>query len=384
LEPCVHSKECGGCIYQSIAYEDQLVLKAKEVRRHFDENSIEVDNFLGIEGSPDRYRYRNKMEYTFGDEVKDGELTLGLHKHGHFYSITTTDKCQLVDDDFNTILSASLEFCRKEGYSFYHKKRHEGLLRHLIIRKGRSTGEILVNLVTSTEPGLDTKKFVDQMCGLKLSGHVVGVLHTENNKVSDAVIPERVSILWGRDHYNEELLGLKFKVSAFSFFQTNVRAAERLYAESLTMLSDIGGKTVLDLYSGTGTIAQAAALSAKKVIGIELVEEAVEAARVSAEENKLNNCVFYSGDVLNVLDEIEEAPDIIFIDPPRAGVHPKAMTKILNYGVKEIIYISCNPKTQAKNLVIAKDLGYRIKTLKAYDNFPFTRHTETICLLEKM
>lgn len=383
MDLCVHRDECGGCIYQGIAYEEQLQLKAKDVLRHFSENLVPFDSFLGIEGSPKRYAYRNKMEYTFGDEVKGGEMTLGLHKQGRFFSIATTDRCQLADSDFNLILKETLTFCKEKGYPFYHKKSRKGLLRHLVIRKGEHTGEILVNIITSTQMDFDGSSYAQKMKELHTDGEVVGILHTENDMPADAVGCDKMNILWGRDYYCEELMGLKFRVSAFSFFQTNVIAVERLYTEALSMIPDLAGKVVFDLYSGTGTIAQAAALRAKKVIGIELVGEAVESAKANATINGLTNCSFIAGDVLKVLDDVNDKPDVIFLDPPRAGVHPKALEKILNYGIKEIVYISCNPKTLAQNLATAMLFGYKTSTLKAYDNFPFTRHTEAVALLRK-
>ncbi|GAB1475414.1 23S rRNA (uracil(1939)-C(5))-methyltransferase RlmD [Bacillota bacterium] len=392
MEPCVHRADCGGCIYQEIAYEEQLKLKAKEVIRNLKDNLISVDRFLGIEGSPERYAYRNKMEYTFGDEVKGGDMTLGLHKQGRYLSIITTQSCQLVDDDFNLILQTTLDFCKMKGYSFYHKKSHKGLLRHLVVRKGKSTGELLINIITSTEEAFDRAGYVKAIESIeggssaapgRLKGSLAGILHTENDSLSDAVICEKLNVLRGRDYYNEELMGLKFRVSAFSFFQTNVKAAERLYTEALSFVPELEGKTIFDLYSGTGTIAQAAALKAKKVIGIELVEDAVNSARANANENGLTNCTFICGDVLKVLDEVEEKPDIIFLDPPRAGVHPKALDKIFNYGINEIVYISCNPKTLARDIASAALFGYKTEIMKAYDNFPFTRHIESVTLLKR-
>ncbi len=384
MNPCVHREDCGGCIYQEIPYEEQLILKAKDLLRHFANNQVEVENFLGIEGSPQRYSYRNKMEYSFGDEVKDGDLTLGLHKAGHYFSVFTTDSCQLVDEDFNLILKATLKFCRDKAYSYYHKKSREGLLRHLIIRKGHRTGELLVNIVTSTQGKFDTDEYVDAIDNLQLGGTVVGILHTENDNLADAVICDKLNILRGRDYYLEELMGLRFRVSAFSFFQTNVDGAERLYTEAISLVEKLEGKTLYDLYSGTGTIAQAAALRAKKVIGVEIVEDAVKSAIENAKDNGLDNCSFIAGDVLKVLNDLTEKPDLIFFDPPRAGVAPKALEKILAYGVNEMVYISCNPKSLAENLSTARLFDYKVKTLKAYDNFPFTKHIEAVTLLHKI
>jgi 23S rRNA (uracil1939-C5)-methyltransferase len=381
LEKCKHSSDCGGCIYQGIGYQEQLQMKAKEVLRLLKEKEVTYERFLGIEGSPKQFAYRNKMEYTFGDEIKDGEMTLGLHKQGRFMSIITVEECQLVDPDFNEVLAATLNFCRDRAYPFYHKKTHLGLLRNLVIRKGEYTGEILINIITSTQSEFDAQGFVDMIEALPLNNQIVGILHTENDSLSDAVNCDRMKILSGRDYYNEEILGLKFKVSAFSFFQTNVLAVEKLYTEALSLIQNVEGKVVFDLYSGTGTITQAIAQRAKKAIGIELIEESVKAAKENAAQNKLDNCEFIAGDVLKALDEVIEKPDVIVMDPPRSGIHPKALQKILNYSVNQIVYISCNPKTLAENLSTAMLYGYKVKSVKAFDNFPNTKHIEGLNLV---
>lgn len=381
MDSCVHSMVCGGCIYQGIPYQEQLELKAKTLLHHLKENQIPYHNFLGIEGSPSQYFYRNKMEYTFGDEMIGGEMTLGLHKQGRFMSIITVDQCQLVDPDFNRILTSTLEFCREKGYAFYHKKTHKGLLRHLIIRKGQNTGELLINIVTSTQEPFDGEAFVERINHLPLTNQVVGILHTRNDGLADAVQSDEIKLLQGQDYYQETLMGLSFKISPFSFFQTNVRAIEKLYTEAISAIDHPEDKTVYDLYSGTGTITQALAQRVKKAIGIELVEEAVAVAKENAMGNGLTNCDFLVGDVLQVLDEVEEKPDVIVLDPPRSGVHPKALQKILNYRVKQIIYISCNPKTLSENLATAVLNGYDVTNVKAYDNFPLTRHTEVLAIL---
>lgn len=383
MEICKHAGDCGGCLYQGIDYDEQRTMKGKEVLRLLESKGLVPEDFGGIEGSPQLYRYRNKMEYSFGDEVKDGPMTLGMHKRGRFMSVITVDECQLVDQDFNRILRAVLDFVLEKGYSFYHKKSHQGLLRNLILRKGQHTGELLVNLVTTTQGQFDDQAFVQMLRELPLDNQLVGVLRTFNDRVADAVYCDRLDVLWGREYYNELILGLRFRVSAFSFFQTNVPAVERLYAEAVNLIDDMAGKTVFDLYCGTGTITQRLALSAKEAIGVEIVEEAVEAARANAEENGLENCRFISGDVLKVLDQLTEKPDVIVVDPPRAGIHPKAMQKILNYGVKQIIYISCNPKTMVENLDMAVLYGYQLKYVKAYDNFAFSKHCECVALLTR-
>ena len=384
MDICKHKELCGGCIHQGKPYEQQLEEKGNDVSMLISKKEIKVGEYLGIQGSPAQYRYRNKMEYTFGDTVKDGPLCLGMHRKKHFMSIVTVDECQLVPEDFNRILSAVLEFCQEKGYSFYHKKSHEGLLRHLIIRYGVRTGELLVNIVTSSQGEFDDKGFTEMITALELDNRVVGVLRTINDRLADAVYCEELKVLWGRDYYMEKIMGLDFKVSAFSFFQTNVEAAERLYTEAIDIIDDFEDKNVFDLYCGTGTITQALALKAKTVTGVELVSEAVEAAKENAKLNGLDNCSFIAGDVFEVLEKLEQKPDVIVVDPPRVGIQPKALDKILGYGVKQIVYISCNPKSLTDNLMYIQGNGYEVKKIKAFDNFPMTKHVETVCLLSKL
>ncbi|MEL7655796.1 MAG: 23S rRNA (uracil(1939)-C(5))-methyltransferase RlmD [Bacillota bacterium] len=383
MEICKHNEHCGGCIYQEMPYQDQIILKGKEVLRLLEEKKISYEKYLGIEGSPKQTAYRNKMEYTFGDEIKDGEMTLGMHKKGRFMSIVTVDECQLVDSDFNEILKATLDFCNKKGYDFYHKKTHQGLMRNLIVRKGEHTGELLVNVVTSSQKEFDELDFSKTIQTLPLQNKLVGILHTINDKIADFVYCESLNIIWGRDYYMEEIMGLKFKVSAFSFFQTNILAIEKLYTEALSLIKDLDGKTVFDLYCGTGTITQTLALRAKKAIGVEIVEEAVEAAKENARLNGLDNCEFIAGDVLQVLDQLTDKPDVIVLDPPRVGIHQKALEKIINYGVNQIVYISCNPKSLVENLSFMQYYGYKVKSIKTFDNFPNTKHIEAIVLLHR-
>ena len=382
-ELCPHREFCGGCIHQGTAYSEQLKEKEKEVLRLLEAKGVTPEKIDPIEGCPSAFCYRNKMEYTFGDFVKDGEMTLGMHRKKNFMSIVTVDNCQLVDPDFNIILKAVLDFSVEKGYTFYHKRSHSGLLRNLIIRKGIRTGELLVNIVTTSEEGFDEDKFTKMLLSLTLDNEIVGVLRTYCDSLADAVVPDSLKTLYGRDYYMEKLLGLDFKVSAFSFFQTNVEAAERLYTEALALVDSFEGKKAFDLSCGTGTISQVLALKAKEVLGIELVEEAVDAATENAALNGLDNCRFIAGDVFKVLNEVSDKPDVIVVDPPRVGIQPKALDKIISYGVKEIVYISCNPKTLAENLRYLNYYGYKCKYLKPFDNFPMTKHTECIALLEK-
>jgi len=225
-------------------------------------------------------------------------------------------------------------------------------------------------LLLALEPELDMK--------------IVGILRTFNDSVADAVIDESHKILYGRDYYNEEILGLKFRVKAFAFFQTNIDAVERLYSDVLEVVPDVSGKTVYDLYCGTGTISQLMASKAKDVYGIDIVEDSIEAARYNTELNGIENCHYICGDVKEKLDEIPVKPDVIVVDPPRAGIHDKAVKMLCSYGIEEIVYVSCNPKTLCINLDLFRELGYEIKQIKAYDNFPLTKHCEVVVSMSRV
>lgn len=384
MEICKHDEFCGGCIYQGTPYEEQLSIKEGEVLRLLEKKEVNCGKILPIEPAPSQYRYRNKMEYTFGDMEKGGNMTLGMHRKKHFMSIVTVDECQLVHEDFNKVLRATLDYCQEKGYSFYHKKSHKGLLRHLIVRRGVHTGELLVNLVTSTEPGFDEEGYVYALQQLNLEHTLVGVLRTFNDRLADAVYCEELKILSGRDYYMERIMDLDFKVSAFSFFQTNVEAVEKLYSYAINLIDDFRGKVAFDLFCGTGTITQTLAKKAKKAVGVELVEEAVEAAKINAERNGLDNCEFIAGDVFEVLETVTDKPDVIVVDPPRVGISPKALDKIISYGVEQIVYVSCNPKTLVENLYYLQYYGYEVTSLKPFDNFAGTKHVETVVLMSKV
>lgn len=328
------------------------------------------------------------MEFSFGDEVKDGPLSLGMHKRGSFYDIVSVRECQLVDEDYRKILNTTLDYFTQKGTSYYHRMRHEGYLRHLLVRKAQKTGEILIALITTTQEEQDLQPYVDALLALPLQGKITGVLHTKNDSVADVVQSDETVLLYGQDYFYEELLGLKFKISQFSFFQTNSLGAEVLYETAREFLGDISDdgrndKTVFDLYSGTGTIAQLLAPVAGRVIGVEIVEEAVKAARENAKLNNLNNCEFIAGDVLKVIGDIKEKPDFIVLDPPRDGIHPKALQHIIDYQVDRIVYISCKPTSLARDLDIMIEQGYRMERVVAIDQFPGTGHVETVCLLTR-
>ena len=437
---CKHFGMCGGCAYRDIPYEQQLINKENEVKELIKEYIDEECIWEGILPSPAIEGYRNKMEFSFGDSKKDGPLELGMHRKGSFYDIVTVDDCKIVDADYRKIISETVAYFRGKETSYYHKKSHQGYLRHLLVRKGKKTGEILIDLVTSSQKPADTiccekgllKDYVNLLLGLKLDGEIVGILNTINDNMSDAIKNDRTDLLYGRDHFYEELLGLKFRITPFSFFQTNSLSAEVIYSKAREYVQngcgeakaggaindidkdsatkdnnvinngvmDTGAEvncvvnadddsdvnngarfgTVFDLYSGTGTIAQLIAPVAKKVIGVEIVEEAVISARENAQLNGLENCEFIADDVLKAIDKITEKPDYIILDPPRDGVNPKALRKIMDYGVDNILYISCKPQSLARDLQM---LNWYYKPVKVcvIDQFPFTKNVETVCLL---
>lgn len=374
---------CGGCMYQTMSYEDQMQMKGEQVREILESAMApgKTFTFEGVKASPKEFGYRNKMEFSFGDEYKDGPLSLGLHKKGSNYDVLTASDCKLVHQDMNKILMCVLEYFQNLGASYYKKMQHIGYLRHLLLRRGDTTGEILINLVTTTQEDYDLTPLVEQLLTLQLEGKIVGILHILNDSLSDVVQSDETRVLYGQDFFYENLLGLEFKITPFSFFQPNSRGAEVLYTIVRDYIGDIHDMTVFDLFSGTGTISQVLAPVAKEVIGVEIIEEAVEAAKENAARNGLENCRFIAGDVFKVLDDIEEKPDVIVLDPPRDGIHPKALPKILDYGVDTIVYISCKVISLARDLAMFQARGYEVVKAVAVDQFCETVHVETVCLL---
>ncbi|GAA0092263.1 23S rRNA (uracil(1939)-C(5))-methyltransferase RlmD [Paraclostridium bifermentans] len=381
--PCKHFNVCGGCSMLSVPYEKQLEIKERQVMDLFLDQDIFGFNFQGIEQSPQTKEYRNKMEYTFGDEMKDGPLTLGLHKKGKHIDILTVDGCFLVDNDFINVLTSTVEYFNEKNTPYYRNMSHKGYLRNLVVRKGINTNEMMVNIVTSSQEDFDMTEYKDMLLNLDLKADLVSILHTINDGLADAVNCDELRVLHGRDYIQEELLGLKFKISPFSFFQTNTKGAEELYKIAREFVGEHNDKVVFDLYSGTGTIGQVMAEKAKKVYGIEIIEEAVEAANKNAKLNNLTNCEFIAGDVAKTVNKLKAKPDIIIVDPPRPGVHKDAIRDISKFDSKEIVYISCNPKTLVLDLVEFKKYGYEVEKVKCMDMFPNTPHVETIVKLYK-
>lgn len=381
---CRHFRQCGGCSILSIPYEKQLEIKKDQVLDLFDKAGLKDYEFVGINPSPSSVAYRNKMEYTFGDEYKDGPLSLGMHKVGRFIDIVTVDDCRIVDQDFKTIMARTRDFFEEKGLPYYRSFNHQGYLRHLVVRKGENTGELMVNIVTSSQLDYNMDEYKEFLLGIDLDSELVGVLHTINDGLADAVQCDEMRILYGRDYFYEEVLGLRFKVSPFSFFQTNTKGAEDLYTTARKFAGDRGhGKVVFDLYSGTGTIGQLMAKTAKKVYGIELVEEAVVAANQNAVLNNLDNCEFIAGDVAKVVSSLPEKPELIIVDPPRAGILGNGVKDIAEFGAKEIVYVSCNPRSLVENVVEFEARGYKLDKLELMDLFPNTPHCESVVLMTR-
>lgn len=384
---CPKADICGGCSYQKLAYETELMLKLEMIKKLFADNDINYDGDISINRADVVSGYRNKMEYTFGDSKKGGELVLGLHRQNRFYEIVDTIDCNIVDDDFNKIRKSVQKYFRDRKTSFYHKSTREGLLRHLIIRKALRTGEIMVVLVTTSEESFDDirkKLFVNFIKDLDLQGNIVSIFHVTNDSPADAVVPEKIDLIFGKDHIREEMMSLTFNISPFSFFQPNVFTAEKIYKKAFEFGEIDQDTKVLDLYSGTGTITQVMAKAAKKSTGIEIVEEAVEKAYENAEINDIKNIEFLCGDVLEEIDKIKGDYDLVILDPPRVGIAQNALEKILKLNPEKFIYISCNPKTQVENLKDFLANGYKIEKYEVIDQFPKSRHVETIALIRKM
>ena len=448
---CSRFGKCGGCSYQTLPYEKQLELKRNQVLEIIDNVYKTLDSSLGIKKdyiydgilpSPEIKGYRNKMEFSFGDEYKGGPLTLGLHKKGSVHDIVNASGCQIVDDDYSKVIDCIVEYFREKQIPHYNKNTHQGVLRHLLVRRAVSTGELLVALVTSSQQDISeyVSEVSEKLNGLEYNGKLTGFIHIINDGLGDVVKSDKMHIISGKDWFTEKILGLQFKISPFSFFQTNTKGAEVLYTRARDYVlgremtgvgknsvgvgrdadssdiadgysemgtenvdladvcskktesekkpdtgksSEFKDKVVFDLYSGTGTIAQIIAPVAKKVIGVEIVEEAVEAAKENAAINGLDNCEFIAGDVLKVIDEIDEKPDYIILDPPREGIHPKAIRKIIDYGVENIVYISCKPTSLSQDLATFETFGYHVERVSNVDMFPGTVHVETVVLLSQ-
>ncbi|MDO5027262.1 MAG: 23S rRNA (uracil(1939)-C(5))-methyltransferase RlmD [Tissierellia bacterium] len=385
LPGCPRVDECGGCRYQKLDYNQELNYKLETLRLLYQD--LPFDKYdLFINPAPNPHAYRNKMEYTFGDEIKDGPLTLGLHKKNRFYEIIDNFSCNIVNPDFDIIRQEAMFFFDARGLKAYHKIRQTGALKFLIVRYSFYKNEFMINLVTKEdqEIGQDLlDEFVGHMLAIGISGKITSIFHTISNSTADAVKPEKISKLYGEDYITEKLLDLEFRISPFSFFQPNPQGAQNLFSKALEYAGSIDDKIVYDLYCGTGTISQIFAKKAKKVIGIEIVEEAVKKARENAFLNQLANCEFIVGDVLEEISKLDKSPDLLVLDPPREGIHPKAIDKIIGLNSDRVVYISCNPKTQVRDLKNFIEAGYKIEKLEFFDQFPRTASVESVALLTR-
>ena len=378
---------CGGCTYQTLPYEEQLRLKEEQLRELLAPVMEEDTVWDGIFRSPEETGYRNKMEFSFGDDRPGGPLTLGLHKKGSTYDVLTADTCRIVPEDMTKILAEVLAYCREMHFPKYNKMNHTGYLRYLLLRHSVSADEIFAVLVTTHQEEHDFTPLAERLKALPLQGSLVGFFHAYEDSFSDDLKCEEMIPLFGRDWFYEELLGLRFKVTTASFFQTNSRGAEVLYGLVRSYVSESlregrSGRPVLyDLYSGTGTIAQILSPAASHVYGVEIVEDAVAAARENAALNGIGNCTFLAGDVLEKLGEIEERPDYVILDPPREGVNPKALRQIMQYDIPAMVYISCKATSFVNDMLTLRAAGWRIRRAALVDLFPETCHVETVVLL---
>jgi 23S rRNA (uracil1939-C5)-methyltransferase len=377
--PCAHYPACGGCRFQDLAYERQLEAKAGQVA----DALARIGGFTDLPLEPavpaeSIFHYRNKLEYSF-TETPAG-VGLGLHRAGRWDEVLDIEKCWLTTDVGNAIRNAVREWARAEGLSVYDQATHEGYLRHLIVREGRNTAQALVVLVTA--PGrLDgEERFVETLQRLP---EVRSIYHAVNDRPAEVTnVPGK--LLWGEDAIEEKILGLRFRVRPNAFFQTNTAMAEVLYSLALEYAGLTGEETVFDLYCGTGTIGLSMAREALTVWGVEVSEESVACAIENAELNGITNTAFFAGEVGDSIEELHERagkPDVVVVDPPRAGLSAKALRRIARLEPARIVYVSCNPTTLAGN---AKELvgehGYRLERARPVDMFPHTPHIETVAL----
>ena len=396
---CQHYGVCGGCKWQCLSYEDQIKYKQKQVTDNLTRiGKVELPGISPILGSEKTEFYRNKLEFTFSDkrwlteeEVKaevqyDQMNAVGFHIPGAFDKVLAIEKCWLQDDISNQIRNTIRDYAYEHGLAFYNIRNHEGLLRNLMIRTS-STGELMVLLqvrVSSDKDLEETKELLAHVADK--FPQITSLLYVVNNKCNDTINDLDVEVFKGNDHIFEEMEGLRFKVGPKSFYQTNSEQAYNLYKVTREFAGLTGDELVYDLYTGTGTIANFVSRKAKKVVGIEYVPEAIEDAKVNSAINNITNTLFYAGDMKDMLtqDFINEhgRPDVIITDPPRAGMHNDVIDVILFAEPKRIVYVSCNPATQARDLALL-DAKYKVMAVQPVDMFPHTHHVENVVLLEK-
>lgn len=396
---CQHYGVCGGCKWQCLAYEEQIRYKQKQVYDNLTRiGKVELPEFMPILGSEKTKFYRNKLEFTFSnkrwlteeevrEDVKYDQMNaVGFHIPGAFDKVLAIEKCWLQDDISNQIRNAIRDYAYEHDYAFFNLRTQEGMLRNIMIRTS-STGELMVLLQCKIveERELVKMKELLQYVADKFP-QITSLLYVINNKCNDTIGDLDVEVFKGNDHIFEEMEGLRFKIGPKSFYQTNSEQAYNLYKVARDFAGLTGEELVYDLYTGTGTIANFVSRQAKKVIGIEYVPEAIEDAKVNSEINGITNTLFYAGDMKDILTQgfINEhgRPDVIITDPPRAGMHNDVIDVILFAEPKRIVYVSCNPATQARDLQLL-DAKYKVVAVRPVDMFPHTHHVENVVLLEK-
>lgn len=396
---CSHFGVCGGCKWQCLSYEEQLKYKQKQVFDNLTRiGKVELPEFRPILGSEKTRFYRNKLEFTFSnkrwlteEEVKqdvkyDQMNAVGFHIPGAFDKVLAIDKCWLQDDISNQIRNAVRDYAYAHNFPFFDLRTQEGLLRNIMIRTS-STGELMVVLQCKVTDDEGRRKMEEILQFMADSfPQITSLMYVINNKCNDTIGDLDVEVFKGNDHIFETMDGLKFKVGAKSFYQTNTDQAFRLYSVVRDFAGLTGGELVYDLYTGTGTIANFVSRYARKVVGIEYVPEAIEDAKVNSEINGIGNTDFYAGDMKDILtDEFiatHGRPDVIITDPPRAGMHPDVVQTIIRTAPRRIVYVSCNPATQARDLALL-DQYYKVEAVQPVDMFPHTPHVENVVLLDK-
>lgn len=397
IEPrCVHFGICGGCKWQHLPYDKQLLFKEKQVKDNLVRiGKIDIPESDPILGSPETYFYRNKLEYTFSDRrwltreemISDNnrfyEDALGFHIPGLFDKVLDIRECYLQPEPSNAIRDAVRRYAHRKSLSFFNHRQQSGFLRNLIIRN-TSTGKVMVLVIFY----LDEKERISGLLDFLASEfpQICSIFYIINTKRNDS-LADQVPVLYkGEDHLLEEIEGFKFRIGPKSFYQTNTKQSLRLYKVAKKFASLTGAEIVYDLYTGTGTIANFIADSAKKVIGIEYIDEAVKDAAINSGINNIKNTKFFTGDIRSLLDDqfITEngKPDVIITDPPRAGMHEDVVNQIINASPGKVIYISCNPSTQSRDINLMSEY-YRVTRFQPVDMFPHTHHVENVILLEK-
>ncbi|MCB2230539.1 23S rRNA (uracil(1939)-C(5))-methyltransferase RlmD [bacterium] len=379
---CAHFDICGGCTWQDLSYEQQLHYKKDQVLQCIARiGKLESVVVHDVVGSPDQYAYRNKMEFSF-NVTEEGGFTLGLHERGRWDSIFDLDHCHLTSPVCNELVAWMREFVRAHDLTVYDVARHDGYMRFLVMREGQNTGQLLVNVVTN----YGEFPFSDELVkGLtERFEQVVTIVHNQNGQKSNIATGEIENVLYGPGYVEEKLGRFVFRIRANSFFQTNSRQAERLYEIGFDVLKPTGNERLLDLYCGTGSIGILASERVQSVIGVELVADAVAAARENAAANGVTNAVFYEGDVKDLLNRLANDDtkfEAVIVDPPRAGLHPKALKRMLELAPSRLLYISCNPATFARDAGELVSAGYRLDEVRPVDMFPHTMHIELVGLL---